>query len=99
IDAPAGNGTVRDSVEAVGVGLSLTERKIEDVTDDQSLGDVLRGKRPFSLQVVLILNRSDSASVAFEPTGQRVGIAHQLSVGVGHEQGTTAWESPCHAGL
>jgi hypothetical protein len=61
----------------------MTERQIEDVTNDQTLRDILRRERTLSVEIVPVLNLSDAArGPVLEPTGQRIGVRQQLGVGV-----------------
>ncbi len=75
----------------------MSEGKIEDVTQYQALRNILRGQRAFAGEIVPILNLSYSArSSILKPTGERVGIAEQLRVGIGSKQSPSALEPAGH---
>src|SRR5208283_6022412 len=71
----------------------MTERKVENIADDKALGNILRGKRPFSIQVVPVLYLTHATSWSFQPARQRIGVAHEFGVRVSHQQSAAALES------
>ena len=78
----------------------MAERKIEHVTDDQPLGNILRRERLFSIQIVPVLHLPHPTGIAIlKPTGQGIGVAQQFCVGVSHQQRAAALESASHRGL
>src|ERR1700722_3588119 len=93
INPPARHSTIGKTAHAACESLAMTERQIEHVADHQALRNILRGKRFFTAKIVPVLYAADAAGWSFEPTGERVGVAQQLFIGVRHQQRAAALEA------
>src|SRR6202030_1266529 len=82
VDPPARNHFVPYPTQARGESLAVTKGEVEDITDHETLGNILGGKRFFSLQIVPVLDLPDTSSITFQPTRQGIGVTQQLSIGV-----------------
>src|SRR6266852_4780741 len=87
INAPAADEFFRHAGGAGEKLLAAAERKIQNVADDQPLGNVLGGERAFALGVIVVL---DAAGRDFKPIGKSVRIADQLGIGISDDEGTSA---------
>jgi len=70
--------------------------EIEDKAHHQTLGNVLRGERTLSPQIVVILDSSDAC---LQPRSQRVGVADEFRIGVSDQQRPGAREPSLYGEL
>src|SRR6266446_3374395 len=78
-NAPSPYNLFRPITDAGEKFLPFPEREIQDITHDQTLGNILRGKRTLSVQIVVILNPSDAR---LQPRSQRVSVTDEFRIRV-----------------
>src|SRR5216684_106745 len=96
VDAPSPHNSfcrITNSREKL---LALAEREIKDIAHHQALGNILRGKRTLSTQIVVILNSPDAR---LQPRSQRVGVTDEFRIGVRDQQRPGAREPSLHCEL
>src|ERR1700756_2492259 len=94
--APPGNNFVGCAQDSGKKPSAAAKWQVENITDDQSLRNILRGQRTFGTRMVIVLNAAYSC---FEPRREGIGIADELGIGVGNKTCPCACDRLLHREL
>src|SRR5271156_5496296 len=94
VNAPAGHDLIDHAGGIAHEPLAVAKRQVQHVADDEALGNVLRGERILTPQIVPILHVADAAvAAALQPRGDGVRVRNELGVSVRHKERATAIEA------